>query len=77
MRLAQIATALKDVRQTSTDFALSALQTLRGSSHSFHPHDAGTAAAADAGLSTSDGGWGSLASGDVGNTTVGLGLLHP
>lgn len=51
----QFAITLKDVRQTSTELALSALQTLRGSSHSLHPHDAGTAAATNAGLSTSGG----------------------
>ncbi len=42
------ARALRDAQQTSTELAPSALQTLRGSSHNFYPHDAGTAAAAGA-----------------------------
>jgi len=65
------ARALRDAQQTSTELALSALQTLRGSSHSFHPHDAGTAAAADAGLSGSSGADGDR--GSPGSDTEGFG----
>jgi len=56
----QFATALKDARQTSTELALSAL----------YPNGAGRAAAGDAGLSTSDGGLGNLASGNLGGAAV-------
>ena len=51
----QRAWMLKDARLTSTEIALSALQSLRETSFGIHPRDAATAAAAVAGGSPDDG----------------------
>lgn len=52
----QRAWGLKDARLTSTELALSALETLRGDVLGVRPHDAGTAAAAVAGNANLDSG---------------------
>lgn len=46
----QLASGLKDARLTSTELALSALETLRGDVPGVRPHDAGAAAAGNANL---------------------------
>lgn len=50
----QLEQALKDVRLTGREIALSALETLREDFPSFRPHGAGTVAAADAGGGSPD-----------------------
>ncbi len=52
----QLEQALKDARQTSTELALSALQSMRATSLGVHPRDAATAAAAVAGGGSPDSG---------------------
>ena len=52
----QLASGLKDARQTSTELALSALETLRRDDLGVRPRDAGTTAAAVAGNASPDGG---------------------
>ncbi len=54
----QLEQALKDARLTSTELALSALETLREDFLRFHRRDAGTAAVADAGSERPHGGAG-------------------
>ena len=51
----QLASGLKDARQTSTELALSALETLRRDDLGVRPHDAGTAATAVAGDGANNG----------------------
>ncbi len=52
----QLEQASKDARQTSTELALSALQSMRATSFGVHPRDAATAAAAAAGGDSPDSG---------------------